>query len=335
MSDDAGATERVQSEREKALGHQAQLVHNVPSMVDASVWLVAGGEYPSALVILADCIEIVLKAELESIHRLLIADTRSLKFEDLKELLRDAFQAHPRGRTLAIQEPDIDRTIAFDEAVRRVKGLWPGLEPWAVSITDIHKLRNAIVHYGADRALDGEYVRRLCCDAIPFLRDALRELFALDLDGVLGPVLARELRVARETCKQLARAKEPPQSWALHTVGHLMRNAYHSKPELVDERGWLVDQGTRQFDIDEQWRLEVEKHWDMAYVELSCALCDHFVCYVKVDHETSPRRRLIARAVACPGCGLVSSPARAALAEVHVGEISSEATEKYLADIGE
>ena len=220
MSESAVPSDSPKSEREKALEHRAQLVHNVPSMIDASLWLIAGGQYPSALVILADCIEILLKAELESIHRMLIADTRSLKFDDLKELLRDAFRAHPRGRALAIQEPDIDRTIAFDEAVKRVKGLWPGLEPWTSRISDVHKLRNAIVHYGADRALEGEYVQRICRDAVPFLREALRDLFEIDFDGLVERVVARELRVARVTCERLAREEKLPQWWALDTVGH-------------------------------------------------------------------------------------------------------------------
>jgi hypothetical protein len=68
-----------------------------------------------------------MKAELENIHRALVADTRQLSYTMLKSLLRNAFNQHPSGRKLEIPEADVEKTITFFEAVDRVRELHPSV----------------------------------------------------------------------------------------------------------------------------------------------------------------------------------------------------------------
>src|SRR4051794_43584 len=91
-------------ERRRIQEGKSQLLLYCLDLVDASLWSLAGWQDPQALVQLDGCIEIILKAALETVHRVLIADMRRLDYEGLKRLLKEAFLAHPRGRALQIKD---------------------------------------------------------------------------------------------------------------------------------------------------------------------------------------------------------------------------------------
>jgi hypothetical protein len=63
----------------------------------AALWLITDDNFPQALSLLHNSIELAFKAELEQIHPLLIADSKRLDYETLKIYLREEFLKHPRG----------------------------------------------------------------------------------------------------------------------------------------------------------------------------------------------------------------------------------------------
>src|ERR1700682_5144524 len=103
------------SEREKVKRLKSRLLVSALGVIEAACWLIAGDQYAQALVAFDSAIELVLKGELERIHRILIADTKKLdEFKTLKSLLKDAFLQHPSGKDLIIPDLDFERTIYFE-----------------------------------------------------------------------------------------------------------------------------------------------------------------------------------------------------------------------------
>src|SRR5205823_64513 len=102
------------------------LVVSAAETLEAAVWLLSGSLIPQSLVMFHNTVELIFKAELARIHLALIADERRLKYEDLKALFREQLKNHPRGASVSASEFDIERTIAFGEAMKRVKELYPG-----------------------------------------------------------------------------------------------------------------------------------------------------------------------------------------------------------------
>ena len=78
-------------ERRKVNQLSSRLLKSAVDVIEAAYWLVAGNQFAQALVMFDNAIEIVLKGELERIHRILIADTKNLDYAALKSLLKDAF----------------------------------------------------------------------------------------------------------------------------------------------------------------------------------------------------------------------------------------------------
>src|SRR5262245_18539002 len=130
--------------------------------LDAALWLLGGRREPQALSLLHNAIELALKGELENIHRALIADGRRWGYEELKAILREAFLAHPRGASVNLPEFDIDRTITFDEAINRVKDLYPSLlTKWEKQLKKLHSFRNKLIHYGHEPSDISDFVEAI------------------------------------------------------------------------------------------------------------------------------------------------------------------------------
>src|SRR5690348_9130719 len=79
------------AEREKVNRLNSRLMVSAVEVIEAAYWLIGGNNYSQSLVMLDSAIELILKGELERIHRILIADAKNLdNFQVLKSLLRDA-----------------------------------------------------------------------------------------------------------------------------------------------------------------------------------------------------------------------------------------------------
>jgi hypothetical protein len=66
------------AERNKVKQLNSRLLMSAVSVLDAAWWLIGGNRFEQALVMLDNAIELVLKGELERIHRILIADTKNI-----------------------------------------------------------------------------------------------------------------------------------------------------------------------------------------------------------------------------------------------------------------
>jgi hypothetical protein len=220
-------------ERRRIADGKSQLLVYCLDLIGASLWSIAGGEDPQALVQLDGCIEIAFKAEPEAVHRVLVADTRRLDYESLKRLLRDAFLAHPRGRKLQIDDYDIEQTITFAEAKRRVTDLVQSVRVWEQGIDEFHAARNEIVHYGPDRARSGEYARMIATIGFPFVSDLLAEVGSADFQRAVTPPIGRELSVAKRVCEVARQHGVEVGRYCLKTV----RLAYASRPRPVAASG--------------------------------------------------------------------------------------------------
>lgn len=153
---------------------------------------------PQALVMLHNSIELAFKAELESIHRALIANERRWGYEELKAILRDAFLSHSRGANVPLPEFHIDKTITVTEAMRRVKDLYkPLITTWQDPLKVLQHHRNDIVHYGPNPDATGEYVSAILTIAIPFLEEFLQEAYGAPLETLAMESIYREIQVAR------------------------------------------------------------------------------------------------------------------------------------------
>lgn len=238
---------------------------SIRQSVDSAIWLIAGGHTGQALVVLHNAIEIALKAELEGIHRVLIADDRELRsFDRLKRLLREAYSQHPKGASLQIEESDLERTITFGEAFERVKDIHAELNPWTDNIVGVkskrtkslHDLRNQIVHYGGRAEDEGSYVSSILQDALPFLAKLLRcmsrgEAVASITAPPLG-WLGREIEVGQQVLKLLANNNRPPASYAIRPLAHHALWAGTLWPTPYDD----IDVVTND---KEQWSKYVER----------------------------------------------------------------------------
>ena len=219
------------AEWKKVTEQASQLLVNCLESIDASLWLVAGGRIPQALILLLNSIEIAFKAELERIHRVLIADTRRLDYTALKSLLRNDFLTHPRGQQMIIPEFDMDRTISFTEAMERVKELYPLVNIWKPRLQELQTLRNDIVHYGASKKQDTAYADRIATVAFPFLNDFLQESSNISLEKAVTSAVFREQLVAREVCERLKKDNEDGGSYVLGTVRLMMLYTFVDWPK--------------------------------------------------------------------------------------------------------
>ena len=320
------------TEWKKAAEKSSQLLVNCLDLIDASLWLIAGGRDSQALVSLHNSIEIAFKAELERIHRVLIADNRRLDYNALKSLLKDAFHAHPRGQKMIIPDFNMDRTISFSDAMDRVKELYPSVEKWKKKLANIQSLRNDIVHYGSSQKADRDYVEAIATEAFPFLEAFLREASDIDIKKVLTPKIYRELEVARNVCDRLKRENQLIGEYVLKSVRLAMLYTYVEWPKLSDLAD--AETGENEFHMANAARKGIEKEWSDSYIETGCKICDSLNLFVKVGPLTHPRRSLLVLAAKCPHCGLDIEEQDRYLAEYHIGELTNSEVEIFLQGIG-
>jgi hypothetical protein len=222
------------AERAKVKQLNSRLLMSAVDVIEAAYWLIGGNQFAQALVMFDNAIEIVLKGELERIHRILVADTKNLDYPALKSLLRDAFSQHPSGKDIQIPEFDIERTITFATAFDRVAEIYPIIKDrWRKRLLPdrggeenaLHALRNDIVHYGGDEAQRGQYVAAIVDVALPFLEEILalitkHEESPVSLRQLLKEWIYREVDVARAVLKDLRENGLPPAPYAVAPLAH-------------------------------------------------------------------------------------------------------------------
>jgi hypothetical protein len=329
------------AEWRKAAANTSQLLINCLETIDASLWLIAAHRLAQALVLLHNAIETALKSELERIHGVLIADRSKLDYAALKSLLKEAFMAHPRGKSLQIHDFDLEKTISFTEALDRVAELYPFISSWRQRIMGttrtegLHGLRNAIVHYGSDRGQMSEYARTIATIAFPFLDQLLRESADVSLANVVTPKVYRELDIARTVCQRLEQEQNKIESYVLNTVSAQVLHTFADwRPELVDDDVITEVDLDRELKMVERMRRRLASEWADAIIEKECQVCECNNLFVKIDPVTEPRRTLHVLAAQCPKCGLEIGEDERFLAEYHVGALSEAEIEATLKDCG-
>jgi hypothetical protein len=310
-----------------------QVIFRAVASYSGSLWLIAGGRIPQALVMLHNSVEVAFKAVLERIHPVLIADNRRLDYGALKSLFKDAFNAHPHSQHLNIPDYDMERTITFVEAMERVKELYPSVDGWKVKLKHAQSLRNDVVHYGSSRKAEGEYVESIVTILFPFLQAFLQEASGIDLETILTPKVYRELQVAKKVCERLLQEKQAVESYVLKTVGLIMFHIYIDWPKLSDVTG--THDGEDEFQMAIAMKGKIERAWAEGYIERGCQICDSWSLFVKVEPVTEPKYSLTVLAAKCPHCGLDIDEEERYLAEYHTGELSQEELETFMRDIGE
>jgi hypothetical protein len=235
------------SERSKLDEMNSRLLSSAVGFMDAALWLIGGDRLSQAVVMLDNAIEVALKGELERIHKILIADAKSLNdFRTLKSLLKDAFRVHPSGSALDIPDFDIERTIYFDDAFDRVAELYPGLrDKWRKRLTpskggykdSLHAMRNDIVHYGGDLSASGEYAAAIVEIAFPFLDDLLDLITAgqVALRYVVMEWIFREMEVARAVLTDLRNKDLGVASYAIKSLRHQILWTFGGWPKPSDD----------------------------------------------------------------------------------------------------
>lgn len=319
-------------ERRRIVEGRSQLLVYCLDLVESALWSIAGRQDAQAIVQLDGCIEILFKAELEAIHRVLVADTRRLDYEGLKRLLRDAFHAHPRGQNLQIEDYDIEQTITFAEAKKRVRDLIPTIKTWEKDIDRLHEARNEIVHYGPDRGRAGDYSRMLATVAFPFISEMLTQVAGVDFERLVTPPVQRELVVAKQVCDAARGDGVDVGPYCLRTVRWKVLHDRVQWPD-PDDDAESVSEDWREDAMIERVRRRFEKRWDPT-LEHYCRICGFYLAFVAVEAELEPVRRLVPKAFVCPKCGLEIGDNDLYLAAMHIDDIPADKSEALLKDIG-
>jgi hypothetical protein len=280
---------RFLEEYKKIQRLNSRLFASAVGVLEGSFWLIGGNRFAQALVMLDNAIELILKGELERIHRILIADTKNLgDFQALKSLLKDAFRQHPNGEHISIPDFDIERTIYFEAAFDRVAELYPGLKDrWRKRLLptkgggadSLHGLRNDIVHYGGDQALDGRYVAAIVEIALPFLEEMLRlvtehEPSPISLPNLLMEWVYQYVAVARSVLGDLREHGREPQAYAIAPLAHQMIWTHTQWPSPQDDRDSIT--------VGDDWyefarRQTLPSGWLTDFVlDTDCPICGSF-----------------------------------------------------------
>lgn len=338
------------AEREKVKQLKSRLLVTAVDMIEAAYWLIAGDQYAQALVLLDNAIELVLKGELERIHRILIADAKNLdNFQTLKSLLKDAFLQHPSGKSLAIPEFDIERTIYFETAFDRVLDLYPSIGKWRKRLlskgandNSMHALRNDIVHYGGDPTARGLYVAAIVEIALPFLEELLllitqHEPEPVRLSFLLMEWVYREVNVAKAVLNDLKTNDSPPAAYALAPLAHhiLWTNTRWPRPQ--DDLDMITTHGWTEWEEFAR-RQKYPKGWDEDLVlEVKCPICDSdpgegsmILAKALIEAEALDQQQVLPEGFLCYVCGLLIEPSERYLARHFVPPIPKETAKEFL-----
>jgi hypothetical protein len=320
---------RFLEEYKKIQRLNSRLFTSAVGVLEASFWLIGGNRFAQALVMLDNAIELILKGELERIHRILIADTKNLgDFQTLKSLLKEAFRQHPNGNNINIPDFDIERTIYFEPAFDRVAELYPGLrDRWRKQLLptkggggdSLHGLRNDIVHYGGDRALDGRYVAAIVEIALPFLEEMLRlvtghEPSPINLRNLLMEWVYQYVEVARSVLKDLREHGQEPKAYAIAPLAHQIVWTHTQWPSPQD--------GQDTIRVGDEWyefanRQKSPSGWQTDFMlDINCPICGstsrdqaHIPAKVLIDEESLLElKTIVPTGFMCYLCGFSVDP---------------------------
>lgn len=308
---------------------RSNLLNNCIEGIDGAIWLIGGFRIPQALTALYNSIELAFKGELEEIHPILIADTRNLSYDTLKSIMKDEFEQHPLGSRLNISEFDIERTITFDDAMKRVSELHSDIiTKWRQKLALLKTHRNQIVHYGAKDEQWGLYTHLIATVALPFLAEYLAESVGLSLETIITPGIFKEVKVAEAVCAKRAAEGKEPRLYCLGTLSVKVRYTFIDWPRYADVAG--VNMGEESFLLSNLLKKEINKEWGHGeWIKTFCEICGCPDAFVKVKPITTPTKRLLPVAIRCPKCALGITEKDEFLAEYHVGELDSNIEREY------
>jgi hypothetical protein len=221
---------------------------------------------------------------------------------------------------------EMERTITFEEAMSRVKDLYPLVNQWQAELKRLLVLRNDVTHYGANKEKASEYCDMIATVAVPFLTAFLQESSDISLEQLVSSSVFHELEVAKTVCERLKKEKKEDETYALNTVEQMMRYTYISARPKLD-----MDD---EFELVEQTRRAVQKDWGDGFIETTCRICSS-TCFVKVETLTPARRDVEVTAVICGGCDLLIRESELYLAACHVGALPPDKIEAHLRELGE
>lgn len=299
----------------------SSLTANSLEVLESALWLFAGGRYAQALVASHNAVELAFKGELEGIHRLLIAETGKLDYTTLKSLLKESFLKHRTGKNIEIRDFDYERTIGFEKCLERLSDLYPLVKSSTSKLKRLQELRNHIVHSGADRGGDSDYVEALFRISFPFLRSFFLESIDLDIATLLGENIYREIEVAEAACIELTRLGRSCVPAGI-TVAKAVIHRSVEFPLPMDEDGNIEDYSEFTDRVGESIRARLAPG---RIVQVDCKICGSWHAYAAigdVDEDSPVASEPLA--LACAECGLKISESDSPLASIHFGVVPVE-----------
>src|SRR5579863_9194120 len=150
---------------------------NAVAAVAGALELMTAGQYPLALVLVDNAVELSLKAQLEAIRRLspnFIPER--LSAEERRQLVLKVAKVDASTLPLSgTEEPD-NKGIKFRPLVEAVAQFHPTLfSKWQDRLVTLHRRRNDVQHDGPDVEWTGEIVQLVLIDGLPFLEAFLQE----------------------------------------------------------------------------------------------------------------------------------------------------------------
>jgi hypothetical protein len=319
--------ERI-DEWKKARAAPSSLLPHALEQLDAAIWLIGGGRYSQALILLHACIEALLKSELDKVHPLMIADR--VPYPVLKVLLKEHVTKHPHIPVDESIPPDIDKSITFWEALVRVTEPYPELKSWYPSMQSLQEARNRIVHHrgAAGPAL---FVKVICLTALPFIEMLAQRAAQIDIEKLLGADIYREIRITRRFCEQIEARGEAPCSYALLTVRYALLYRDVEFPGQFEDNEGQIDTSDREYQVGMVLRRDVIKNFPGHLVEVDCKICGSVYAYAAIeDFEDEAIVEQAPHGLACAQCGLWITEKHRGLAAAHFGMVSAELIEKSL-----
>lgn len=339
------------TEYKKIEALKSRLLWSAIEMTESAYWLIAGNNYAQSLVMFDGAIELLLKGELERVHPILIADRQSLaNYELLQSFVKDSFTGHLAGKHLHIPDPNIERTIHFEEAFDRTAKLYrPALDKWADQLVknqkSLHNLRNKVVHYGRTASEQGEYVSAIIEIALPFIEEFLALVTRDDaepirLSHLLYEWVYREVDVAKKVLNDLRVNRLPVATYAIAPLAHHILWTNTRWPSPTDDQDTIAHEGFPPW-FEYERRYKNPKGWTDNVVQIDCPICDsrtsdgeYVQARVLLEDEPLEKTQLIPEGFICLVCGFEITPSQKYLAKHFVPTIPKDTAEAFLKDAG-